>query len=273
MLETMPISEKLKMLRGRRGLTLDDLAEQTGLSRSALSNYETNESKEVSQFALVTLAKFYGVSTDYLLGLSAFQKPRNVDVTMTELSEVAFNRMVNSEMDMDVLNRLIEHKRFPQLTKMIRIYFADELEYGIQSRNMMLDVLSDTIMEFPTNSEETEKAKREDVMLFRSQKFAPHEADFERIKNVFLSILKDIKKDMDEKEPTSPPVQMEFLKKLMGAIRELSLPKNPPSPEKAVDWTISQLAKQITMSAETRKAYKRAFMMSLHDNGKAQGKK
>ena len=77
---------------------------------------------------------------------------------------------------------------------------------------------------------------------------------------------------MDEKEPTSPPVQMEFLKKLMGAIRELSLPKNPPSMEKAVDWTISQLAKQITMSAETRKAYKRAFMMSLHDNGKAQGK-
>ena len=50
---------------------------------------------------------------------------------------------------------------------------------------------------------------------------------------------------MDEKEPMSPPVQMEFLKKLMGAIRELSLPKNPPSPEKAVDWTISQLAKQI----------------------------
>ena len=126
---------------------------------------------------------------------------------------------------------------------------------------------------FPTTSEEAENAKREDVMLFKSQKFAPHEVDFERIKNVFLSILKDIKKDMDEKEPTSPPVQMEFLKKLMGAIQELSLPKNPPSPEKAVDWTISQLAKQITMSAETRKAYKRAFMMSLHDNGKAQGKK
>ena len=61
MLETMPISEKLKMLRDRHGLTLDELAERTGLSRSALSNYETNESKEVSQFALVTLAKFYGI--------------------------------------------------------------------------------------------------------------------------------------------------------------------------------------------------------------------
>ena len=45
MLETMPISEKLKMLRDRRGLTLDELAEQTGLSRSALSNYETRRKK------------------------------------------------------------------------------------------------------------------------------------------------------------------------------------------------------------------------------------
>ena len=54
MLETMPISEKLKMLRDRRGLTLDELAEQTGLSRSAWSNYETNESKEGSPFALFT---------------------------------------------------------------------------------------------------------------------------------------------------------------------------------------------------------------------------
>lgn len=80
MLETMPISEKLKMLRDRRGLTLDELAEQTGLSRSALSNYETNESKEVSQFALVTLAKFYGVSTDYLLGLSALENPMQGDI-------------------------------------------------------------------------------------------------------------------------------------------------------------------------------------------------
>lgn len=261
--------QRIRNLREAAFITQKDFAERIGVAPSQLSRIESGETKTISSDILIAIATEFDVSADYLLGLSTFQKPRNVDVTMTGLSEVAFNRMVNGEMDIDVLNRLIEHKRFPQLTKMIRIYFADELEYGIQSRNMMLDVLSDTIMEFPTTSEEAEKAKREDVMLFRSQKFAPHEADFERIKNIFLSI----KKDMDEKEPTSPPVQMEFLKKLMSAIQELSLPKNPPSMEKAVDWTISQLAKQITMSAETRKAYKRAFMMSLHDNGKAQGKK
>ena len=102
MLETMPISEKLKMLRDRHGLTLDELAERTGLSRSALSNYETNESKEVSQFALVALAKFYGVSTDYLLGLSALENPMQGDIydlnISSEMAELLKSGKINNRL-------------------------------------------------------------------------------------------------------------------------------------------------------------------------------
>ena len=113
MLETMPISEKLKMLRDRRGLTLDELAEQTGLSRSALSNYETNESKEVSQFALVTLAKFYGVSTDYLLGLSELENPMQGDIhdlnISSEMAELLKSGKINNRLlcEISQSNRLL----------------------------------------------------------------------------------------------------------------------------------------------------------------------
>ena len=52
-------------------LTLKELAGRTGLSRAALGKYEADETaKDISPFAILTLAKFYGVSTDYLLGLS-----------------------------------------------------------------------------------------------------------------------------------------------------------------------------------------------------------
>ena len=50
-------------------LTLEQLAEQTGLSKSALGKYETEDYKDISPFAIATLADFYGVSTDYLMGL------------------------------------------------------------------------------------------------------------------------------------------------------------------------------------------------------------
>ena len=50
----------------QKHLTLEELAEQTGLSKSALGKYETDDYKNISPFAIVTLAEFYGVSTDYL---------------------------------------------------------------------------------------------------------------------------------------------------------------------------------------------------------------
>ena len=113
MLETMPISEKLKMLRDRRGLTLDELAEQTGLSRSALSNYESNESKEVSQFALVVLAKFYGVSTDYLLGLSALENPMQGDIHDLNISSEMAELLKSGKINNRLLCEMATHPDFP----------------------------------------------------------------------------------------------------------------------------------------------------------------
>lgn len=71
---TLTIQEKLKDLRVEHGLTLEQLADQTGLSKSALGKYENDDYKDISPFAIVTLAKFYHVTTDYLLGVSEQKK-------------------------------------------------------------------------------------------------------------------------------------------------------------------------------------------------------
>lgn len=41
---------------------------------------------------------------------------------------------------------------------------------------------------------------RQDLQLLNAEKIGEHEAEIEKIKNVFLAILRDIKKDMDSKE-------------------------------------------------------------------------
>ena len=70
----LSIQEGLKDLRVERGLTLEQLAEQTHLSKSALGSYEAEDFKDISHYAIIKLAKFYGVTADYLLGLSETQK-------------------------------------------------------------------------------------------------------------------------------------------------------------------------------------------------------
>ena len=75
----LSIPERLKDLRVvDKHLTLEQLAEQTGLSKSALSKYESDDYKDISPFAIATLAEFYGMSTDYLMGLSRRWYPFSV---------------------------------------------------------------------------------------------------------------------------------------------------------------------------------------------------
>ena len=64
------VQERLKDLRVERGLKLEELAEQTGISKSALGSYENDDYKEINHGSLLKLADFYQVSVDYLLGLT-----------------------------------------------------------------------------------------------------------------------------------------------------------------------------------------------------------
>ena len=62
-------SDRLISLRKERGLTQYDFAKNLKMSRSTISGYET-EGKEPSYSMLRTFAEYFGVSADYLLGLS-----------------------------------------------------------------------------------------------------------------------------------------------------------------------------------------------------------
>ncbi len=74
MKSVLTIQERLKDLRVEKNLSLEELAKETGISSSALSSYENNEDKDISLNSIITLAVFYKVSTDYLLGLTEINK-------------------------------------------------------------------------------------------------------------------------------------------------------------------------------------------------------
>ena len=84
---SLTIQEKLKDLRVGRGLNLEQLAEQTGISRSALGQYETEDYKDISHTSIITLAKVYGVSTDYLLGMTENKNHPDTDLSGLRLSD------------------------------------------------------------------------------------------------------------------------------------------------------------------------------------------
>ena len=74
---SLTIPERLKDLRNERGLDVADVSKATGISSSALSNYENDESKDISHRVIIALARFYDVSDDYLLGLTEIKNRQN----------------------------------------------------------------------------------------------------------------------------------------------------------------------------------------------------
>lgn len=76
--------EKVKKLRHEKDLTQQQLAELLGVAVSAISSYESGN-RYPSYEVLISLARIFHVSTDYLLGL---EKLKTVDVSSLDDNEI-----------------------------------------------------------------------------------------------------------------------------------------------------------------------------------------
>ena len=111
----LTIQERLKDLRVERGLTLEQLAEQTGLSKSALGKYETDDFKDISPFSIVTLAKFYSVSTDYLLGMTEIKNHPDTELDALYLSDDAIEVLQAGKFNHRLLSEMLCHKAIQRM--------------------------------------------------------------------------------------------------------------------------------------------------------------
>ena len=142
----LSIQERLKDLRVERGLTLEQLAEQTHLSKSALGSYEAEDFKDISHYAIIKLAKFYGVTADYLLGLSETKNHPNADLADLHLSDGMIELLKSGLVDNSLLCELATHPDFPRLMADLEIYVNGVAVKQVQTANAIVDTMSATIM-------------------------------------------------------------------------------------------------------------------------------
>ena len=142
----LSIQERLKDLRVERGLTLEQLEEQVNLSKSALGSYEAKDFKDISHYAIIKLAKFYGVTADYLLGLSQTRNHPNADLADLRLSDDMIELLKSGRVDNSLLCELAAHPDFPRLMADLEIYVNGIAGKQVQSANAIVDAVSATIM-------------------------------------------------------------------------------------------------------------------------------
>ena len=128
--------------------------------------------------------------------------------------------LVAGTVDVQILNRLLEHRNFPKLMDLIRIYFQDTAAKGIMARNQMIELATASLSNLMKEHPEHRAEAKQDLQLLNAQKMGEHEAEIEKIKNVFLAILRDIKKDMDNREQPGEAVTAAMFRTMQETMKD-----------------------------------------------------
>lgn len=214
------INERIGDLRTSKGLSQKELSDIIGIAPSQLSRIEKGQTQHISSDILIKLSKAFSVSADYILGLTTISVQKNYDISELGLSEGTVKALLSGSVDVQILNRLIEHKRFPYLLQMVKVYFDDTVAAGIATRNDLIDFATSTMGDYAKLNPEYKDEMLTDARLLKSQKLGEHEAEIEKIKSTFLAILKDIKKDMGEGKVSGDVATAEFIGQLRERIAE-----------------------------------------------------
>ena len=215
---------RLSNLRKDHDLSQKQLADQLHVTHSQISRIESGETKNPNISIVIDAARFFHVSTDYLLGITQITSPKSYDISELGLSEKAVTRLITRRIDVDILNRLLEHENFPKLCIMIRNYFDDTIAEGIMARNKVIDFAVNQLTDLMTAEPSKRKEIIKDKQFLSSQKLGANEADIEKIKIQFMAILRDIKSGMQKKEPTKTVATAEAVQMIRDA-----LPDKPAS--------------------------------------------
>ena len=137
----LTIQERLKDLRVERSLTLEQLSAETGISKSALGKYEADDFKDISPFSMVELAKFYGVSTDYLLGLTEQKNHPNTELEALHLGDDVIEVLKTGKFNHRLLSELICHKDFQRFMLDAEIYVDRIADMRVNNMNAVLEAV------------------------------------------------------------------------------------------------------------------------------------
>lgn len=189
------IRERMEDLRNRRKLTLKEVTEKTGIDYSTLSRIENGNVKKVGDDVLMKLARFFGVSTDFLLGITNVPDKKNYTIEELGLTPEAARNLYSGAIENRVINLLLVHPDFATLTNRIADYLDDRMAAGIAAQNQLYDSVSDLMMQIGKEEKALRQAATTQAKEAKALRRKLYADELAQIETLFKSILPSIKKE------------------------------------------------------------------------------
>ncbi len=113
------------------------------------------------------------------------------------LTNKALFALLSGSVDGPLLSWIIEHLYFVTLLDTADAYFKDAHKAGIQSRNDVINLATASLKDFIKEHPENRMKLSHDIRQLNAEKIGGDESDLNKLRNIFMGILKDIKADYD----------------------------------------------------------------------------
>ena len=257
------VHEKIGDLRIERGLTKKQVSEDLGIPASQLTRIENEVIKSIGHELVIKFADYFGVSTDYLLGKTSIRAKKNVELDELGLSHKALVTLMSGKVNMQLFSRIIEHKYFIPFMDYAEAYFESAHEEGFMTRNSVIDLATADISEYmKTNPSHTNEG-RKDIRQLNAQKVAGTEADLEKLKSLFLRIMKDVKEEYAE---PSSDISCGEMREQIRQLHDEAISQKKNLTEESMAGITTQMISSLGLSEENMQAFQELMVNILKDN-------
>ena len=207
----LTLQEKLRDLREEKGLKLEELSKEIGISKSALGRYENEEGSEIGHKHICMLANYYNVSADYLVGLSENRNPVNAEVSDLHLQDKTIELLTSGKLNNRLVCEMIEHDDFPKFLVDTEAYVDRWAEMELGIIDMLLWQIREEISEqYGTVLSKEDLAKQMDAFHIQEEEFFA-----QKVADSIFGIVHGIREAHFDDNTTAPKINMQ---RLIGGI-------------------------------------------------------
>ena len=207
----LTLQEKLRDLREEKGLKLEELSKEIGISKSALGRYENEEGSEIGHKHICMLANYYNVSADYLVGLSENRNPVNAEVRDLHLQDKTIELLTSGKLNNRLVCEMIEHDDFPKFLVDTEAYVDRWAEMELGIIDMLLWQIREEISEqYGTVLSKEDLAKQMDAFHIQEEEFFA-----QKVADSIFGIVHSIREAHFDDNTTAPKINMQ---RLIGGI-------------------------------------------------------
>ena len=249
---TGSVNERINDLIIERKTTQVKLAKAIGVSEATMSRY-VKGTTAIPCDVLLKIARYFQVTTDFLLGATNIPYKTNYDSDRLGLTEEAAKRLIRRDLNMDVLNKLLVSEDFAILTEQIAQYVDETNRAGMAVMNRVLQIAGNLVAKQAKTHPLDKAAAVRTYREIKGNMVAPQLPDTAAMERTWGLILNDLKNGAAEKTKESQKLTTEVMERLieklesrkgtfdlhsvtihdiMGAITEVVMESGYPEEEK-----------------------------------------